>query len=123
MGDGARRPRVGQGGELSGKTEMDFDCKNETSRVRSLSTYTEQMRGGEVLYSGRGTDKPRPVEPDSVEGGDVQVRLLPKAALSACNAGGMPPAARMPKPRQSGLFRVRSFEGLRLSLKELGDRR
>jgi hypothetical protein len=61
------RKRPGTGGEMSRKTQYEFDCKAGTSRIRTVSGYTGGMGGGEVLYNSRGTDKPHPVEPDSLE--------------------------------------------------------
>ena len=62
------RKRPGTGGEMSRKTQVEFDCKNGTARTRSVSAYTGGMGGGEVLYNNRGNDKPHAVEADSVEG-------------------------------------------------------
>ena len=61
------RKRPGTGGEMSRKTQFEFDCKNQTLRVRNASSYTGGMGGGEVLNSGRGTDKPRAIETEGVE--------------------------------------------------------
>jgi hypothetical protein len=66
--------RPGVGGELSRKTQYEFDCKSGTSRTRLVSGYTGGMGGGEVLYNNRGTDKPHSVEPGSPE-----ERLLKRA--------------------------------------------
>ena len=68
------RKKPGQGGEMSRKNQMEFDCKSQTSRIRFVSTYSAPMGSGQAIFSGRGTDKPHPVEPDSIEG-----RLLKRA--------------------------------------------
>lgn len=62
------RKRPGTGGELSRKSQLEFDCRNGTARTRSVSAYTGGMGGGEVLYNNRGNDKPHAVDADSVEG-------------------------------------------------------
>src|SRR5512140_741159 len=62
------RNRPGAGGEMSRKSQVEFDCRNGTARTRSVSAYTGGMGGGEVLYNNRGNDKPHVVQADSVEG-------------------------------------------------------
>ena len=62
------RKRPGTGGEMSRKSQLEFDCKSGTSRTRGVSGYTGGMGGGEVLYNTRGNDRPHAVETDSVEG-------------------------------------------------------
>ena len=62
------KKKPGAGGELSRKTQIEFDCKARTSRPRSVSAYTSNMASGEVLYTNRRNEKPHTVEADSVEG-------------------------------------------------------
>ncbi len=57
----------GASGEMSRKTQVEFDCKNGTSRPRSVSAYNGRMGGGEVLYQNRRNEKAHPVERDSIE--------------------------------------------------------
>ena len=62
------RNRPGVGGEMSRKTQVEFDCKNRTARPRSVSSYTGTMGSGQVIYSDLRGGKAHAVEADSVEG-------------------------------------------------------
>jgi hypothetical protein len=60
--------KPGVGGELSRKTQIEFDCKARTSRPRSVSGYTAAMASGQALYTNSRNEKPHAIEADSVEG-------------------------------------------------------
>lgn len=51
---------------LSSKTFIEYDCKEEQSRVLSFSLFSENMGGGNVLYSDSDVHNWVPVQPDSV---------------------------------------------------------
>jgi hypothetical protein len=59
-----KKKSPGAGGEMSRKTQVEFDCKNRTSRPRSVTAYSAS---GETLYSNRPNEKAHPVERDSIE--------------------------------------------------------
>lgn len=39
-------------GAMSSRARVEYDCKNERTRILSLSLHSESMTGGEVLFSG-----------------------------------------------------------------------
>jgi hypothetical protein len=56
------------GGEsyLSGKTQWEFDCKEEKSRMLAFTWFDEKMGSGKVVYSDNDTGKWAPIQPESI---------------------------------------------------------
>ena len=53
----------GEDGEFSRRSQMEFDCKNETQRLLDISTYSEKMISGKAIFSSAVDRKPLPVLP------------------------------------------------------------
>jgi hypothetical protein len=54
-----------QGGFLSFKTQIEYDCKEEKSRTGAFSVFSGNMGSGQMIYSTDGPSKWSPVEPES----------------------------------------------------------
>ena len=51
---------------LSGKTQSEYDCKEERKRTLAFSWFSGQMGNGTLVYSNSDTGKWSPIQPGSI---------------------------------------------------------
>jgi hypothetical protein len=66
--------RPDPGGQVSQRALLEYDCKEERSRVLAWSAHSESMLGGKILYSKDEPGQWRYVAPGSVA--DVTLKIV-----------------------------------------------
>jgi len=59
--------KAGSSGELSRKQRREFDCKDERSRLLSISAHSKSMGAGDVLVVDNGVGEWQEIAPETVD--------------------------------------------------------